>query len=124
MANNLAKCVERHVLTKKRDIRREIAIVEIGASLEQSTARLAQVLADSGGSPSSAVQKQEQLVALADAIAELGPDQRDVIVMRHLEGMAFRDIGERLDRSEGAVRMIWLRAIERLRKLLDERGVA
>src|SRR5688572_32875693 len=40
VVNNILRVVEQHVLTEKRDVRREVAIEEIGRRLEQSTVRL------------------------------------------------------------------------------------
>jgi RNA polymerase sigma-70 factor (ECF subfamily) len=47
-----------------------------------------------------------------------------VIVLRHVESLPFEDIGERMGRTSGAVRMLWLRAVKALRARLDERGMA
>jgi RNA polymerase sigma-70 factor (ECF subfamily) len=55
---------------------------------------------------------------LADHLAQLPADYREVIILRHLEGLAFEEVARRLDRSAGAVRILWLRALDRLRKLL------
>jgi RNA polymerase sigma-70 factor (ECF subfamily) len=123
LVHNLARVVERHLAADKRDVRREIAMDAIGASLERSAMRLVQVLADDATSPSSMAVQQEQSIVLADALTELPADYRDVIVMRHMESLAFKEIADRLGRSEGAVRMLWLRAMDRLRTLLAKKGV-
>jgi DNA-directed RNA polymerase specialized sigma24 family protein len=36
--------------------------------------------------------------------------------------MPFEEIGRRMERSSGAVRMLWLRAVKLLRERLDARG--
>ena len=53
-------------------------------------------------------------------MALLPVDYREVIVLRHIEGISFKEVGQRIQRSEGATRMLWLRAIERLRQTLDD----
>lgn len=123
LINNLARVVERHVLAEKRDVRREVSMEEIGASLERSTARLAAVLADGGTSPSSDAQRHEHAIVLADELAELPPDYREVIVLRHLEGLSFGEVSARMERTSGAVRMLWMRAIAQLRQQLETRGL-
>ena len=123
LVNNLARVVERHVLAEKRDVRREISMDEIGASLERSTARLVAVLADRGDSPSSDAQRNEHTIVLADELAELPDDYREVIVLRHLEGLSFNEVADHMNRSEGAVRMLWMRAIAQLRLQLEKRGL-
>jgi len=122
LVNNLSRLVEKHVLAEKRDVRREVSLEEIGARLERSTARLEGVLADhDAASPSSDLRRREDAVLLADHLARLPSDYRQVLVLRHLEGLPFKQVAQRMERSHGAVRMLWLRAMEQLRKLMDTR---
>ncbi|MGE0755534.1 MAG: sigma-70 family RNA polymerase sigma factor [Pirellulaceae bacterium] len=123
LVHTLARLVEYHVLAAKRDVRREIALEDMSASLERSTIRLGAILAAPGTSPSSAVEHHEHLLALADALAALRPEHGEVIRLRHLEGLPFAQVAERLQRTEGAVRMLWLRAIEQLRRQLAKRDL-
>jgi RNA polymerase sigma-70 factor (ECF subfamily) len=124
LVNNMLRVVEQHLLAEKRDIRREISLEQIGRRLEQSTARLESLLAQSGESPSGHAQRRESEVLLADALAELPQDYRDVILLRHIEGLPFDEVARRMERSSGAVRMLWLRALEKLRKTFPERELA
>jgi RNA polymerase sigma-70 factor (ECF subfamily) len=64
-----------------------------------------------------AVQQREEAVVLADRLAQLAEDYRDVLVLRNLQGLQFDEIAQRIGRSVGATRMLWLRAIEKLRLL-------
>jgi RNA polymerase sigma-70 factor (ECF subfamily) len=115
LVNNLAKFVEQHMLAARRDVRREVSIERLGAALEQSTIQLAALLPASGKSPSMAVQQREEAVVLADRLAQLSDDYREVLVLRNLQGLPFEEIASRINRSVGATRMLWLRAIEKLR---------
>jgi RNA polymerase sigma-70 factor (ECF subfamily) len=117
LVNNLAKFIEQHVLAAKRDVRREVSIEHLGKRLEQSTVQLAALLPTDSKSPSMAVQQREEAVQLADRLAELPADYREVLVLRNLQGLPFEEISQRIDRSVGATRMLWLRAIEKLRSL-------
>lgn len=119
LVNNLSRAVEQHVLAAKRDVRREVSRHRITASLDRSTMRLEAMLADHRPSAESDASTQEQLVRLANALAELSVDHRDVIVMRHLEGIPFAAVAQRMGRSSGATRMLWLRAIGQLRQAMD-----
>lgn len=123
LVNNLCRVVEQHVMAEKRDVRREVSLERLATSLEQSTARLEAVLPDPGSSPSAGFHRRELELALADQLAELPTDYRDVIVLRHIEALPFDEVGRRMERSSGAVRMLWLRAIKMLRERLDARGV-
>ncbi len=121
LANNLARAVEQHILTAKRDVRREVSRVQLDASLDHSAMRIEAILADHGSPADSHVSLQEQLVRLANALVKLTPDHRDVIVFRHFEGLPFADVAKRMNRSSGATRMLWLRGIEQLRHWMKER---
>ncbi|MFT7643032.1 MAG: RNA polymerase sigma-70 factor (ECF subfamily), partial [Pirellulaceae bacterium] len=116
--HNLARMVEKHVLAAKRDVRREVSLQEMAKEMDRSAIRLENVLADKGPSPSSDFSRDERSRVLADYLAELPSDYRDVLVLRNLEGLSFNDVAERMGRNSGAVRMLWLRAVEQLRKML------
>ena len=45
-------------------------------------------------------------VVLSDALAELGEDHREVIVLHHLEGLGWDEVARRMGRTAGAVRML------------------
>jgi RNA polymerase sigma-70 factor (ECF subfamily) len=115
LVNNLAKFVEQHMLAARRDVRREVSMERLGAALERSTIRLAALVPADGKTPSMAVQQREEEVVLADRLAQLPDDYREVLVLRNLQGLPFEQIAQRIDRSVGATRMLWLRAIEKLR---------
>jgi RNA polymerase sigma-70 factor (ECF subfamily) len=117
LVTNLAKFVERHMLAARRDVRRETPLDRFGAGLDRSTTRLAALLRSDGKSPSVAAQQREEAVVLANRLAELPNQYREVLVLRHIEGLPFEEVAARLHRSLGATRMLWLRAIERLREV-------
>lgn len=119
LINCLHHAYEAHVQAGRRDIRREISLDDMNHALDQSVIRLGHVLADHGPSPSAPVHERERAVAIADQLAKLKPDDRDVIVLRNLQGLSFDEIALRMDRKPGAVRMLWLRAIERFRKVYE-----
>ncbi len=53
---------------------------------------------------------------MANQLANLRPQYREVIIMRNLQGLSFEEIAVRTERNAGAVRMLWLRAIEKLKQ--------
>lgn len=61
--------------------------------------------------------------ALHAALAALPEGHRHVIVLRLLEGRSFADVAARLGVSEEACRMRFMRALERMRRALEEEGV-
>lgn len=56
---------------------------------------------------------------LRDAILQLKPDHRRVVVLRFIDGLDYADIAAILQKKEGAVRVIQHRALLALRKLLQ-----
>ncbi len=123
LVHNLIVAVRRHFDAGKRDVRREVSLEQVRSQMDTSALGVAAALAQDGTSPSDRVQREELLVALADDLSELPQDYREVIVLRHLQGCSFAEVAQRMDRNEGAVRMLWLRAIGQLRSRLNERGV-
>jgi len=73
-----------------------------------------------GSSPSQQASRREQSVLLADALSELPEDYREALVLRHLEGLTFPQVAERMGRSVDSVEKLWLRGITRLRKTVGE----
>ncbi|HEX7196966.1 MAG TPA: sigma-70 family RNA polymerase sigma factor [Candidatus Limnocylindria bacterium] len=56
---------------------------------------------------------------LRAAVGSLPEDRRQVIVLRFVDGLTAREIGDVLGRSEGAIRVLQHRALRELRSLLD-----
>lgn len=124
LMNNLLRAVEQHLKAAKRDVRREVSIDHAQVLGDRSAAAMASQLPHVGDSPSASIQRRENADSLGQMLASLPDDYREVIRLRHQEGLDFSTIGERMGRSSGAVRMLWLRGIKRLRCLLDEGSAA
>ena len=118
--NNLATAIEKHVLADKRDVRKRQSLDQEVGRADQSHARLARYLQQDMTSPSTPMQRDESLGQLLMAIDQLPPDYQQVIKMRHFEDLSFAQIAQRLDRNSGAVRMLWVRAVEKLRSCLEQ----
>jgi RNA polymerase sigma-70 factor (ECF subfamily) len=113
----LANQVRHFLGTKCRDLRLERALVD---ELDQSSRALNQGLIAPQSSPSQQAVRREQAVLLADALQNLPEDYREVIILRQLEGLSFPDVARRLGRTEDSVKNVWLRALARLRRTLEE----
>ncbi len=61
---------------------------------------------------------------LDDAIEQLGPIDRTAVILRFIEQRAYAEIGAALKLSEDAARMRIDRALDKLRQILEGRGVA
>jgi RNA polymerase sigma-70 factor (ECF subfamily) len=106
--NRLRDNVDR-LHTDKRDIRREIRLddrehsaggVFVGATdpIKVTT-------------PSVIMSRREDLDKLEKAIDKLKPEYREVIILAKIEELSYRQIGDMLGKSIGAVKMLVSRAI-------------
>lgn len=102
---------------QKRDRTRERSLE---AALDQSACRLELFLAADESSPSHKAQRNEQLLALSTALAELPEAQREAIVLRHLEHRRIEEIAEQLQRTPTAVAGLLKRGLRTLRSQMRE----
>jgi RNA polymerase sigma factor (sigma-70 family) len=70
--------------------------------------------------PDSALLVKERLEHLRSAFDELPESHHRVLIMRELEGLSYREIGERLDLSRPAVESVIFRARRRLEREYEE----
>jgi RNA polymerase sigma-70 factor (ECF subfamily) len=115
LVRNLADQAKRHQ-AGRRDLRRQESLE---ALLARSSAAVQDALAAGLSTPSARAARREQAVVLADALARLRPDDREVIELRHLQRLKFDEIAAHMGRSPGAVRVLWARALERLHRTLE-----
>lgn len=69
--------------------------------------------------PSPGVSSQEDL-ALAEALEALPETMREVVLRRVFEGEPFDQIARDLGRPASTVRVLWVRALRKLRERLGE----
>ncbi len=97
----LSNCVKdsvRHNRRQMRDIRLEQRQIHVGIS-------------DSEPSPSEQVRRRETDDLIWQAVERLSEDHRTIILLKQQKGLSFVEIGERMQRSPDAVRMLWSRAL-------------
>jgi RNA polymerase sigma-70 factor (ECF subfamily) len=99
--------------TQKKDVRRRIRVSDI----EDSFARLEEILVADDTSPSEIVQRNEQTAILLEAIQELPGNQRRAVILKHLHGYSLQQVAEILGLSESATAGL----LHRGRKQLAER---
>jgi RNA polymerase sigma-70 factor (ECF subfamily) len=76
--------------------------------------------ADSAESPSQYLLRRERELLVADALAQLDPDYREVILLRNLQQLDFAEVARRMNRSRPAVQMLWMRALRKLQERLSQ----
>lgn len=106
----------RHFGTRKRDLRREIPLNR----LEASSQALAACFADTGTSPSGAAQQKELRSRLEAIIEQLPAGDKEVLALRHFEQLSPSETAQVLQISNKAAGMRYLRALKRLREMLDK----
>lgn len=72
---------------------------------------------------SDLVQKQELSERLLNALKAMPEDYRIVLRLRHEQGLGFPEIGEQMQRSADAARMLWGRAVVMLAKVMQRHDV-
>lgn len=114
LANTLTDAVRRHT-TEARDVGHECSLE---ACLAEPSERLERWLASEQTSPSLEAERNEQLVNLAVALAQLPEDQRRALELKHLEGRSVEEVAQALERSVPGAAGLLRRGLERLRKVL------
>jgi RNA polymerase sigma-70 factor, ECF subfamily len=71
------------------------------------------------GLAASPQRTHDELAGLADALAELPPNQQRAILLREWQGLSYREIAEQLGLSEAAVETLLFRARRSLARKLD-----
>jgi RNA polymerase sigma-70 factor (ECF subfamily) len=88
---------------------------------DHSTTRLADLIVDSATTPGHAAVRAEQARRVREALGRLPEKYRELLIMRHLEGLKFSEIAAILDITVGAATMREVYALARIRPLLEER---
>jgi RNA polymerase sigma-70 factor (ECF subfamily) len=115
LARNLADEV-RKLRREKRDVGLEQSLQ---AAVEESSLRLERWLAADDSLPEHRAMRNEGLLQLAAAIEALPEDQRQAVVLHHLQGHSAADIAALLGRTEVAVAGLLRRGLKKLRVLLQ-----
>lgn len=69
--------------------------------------------------PEIELEWQLTLAELHDALLTLTEEQREVVLLRFVEGLSAREVGDIMGKQEGTVRGMQFRAIESLRRALS-----
>jgi RNA polymerase sigma-70 factor (ECF subfamily) len=111
---HLVRLHQQHLAAGKRSVRRE----EQWALPDHSALELAKRVLAPGTSPSKHLLRQELRRRVQEALEHLAERDREVLLLRYLEGLSTREAAAVLGITEGAVKVRHLRALERLRRLL------
>lgn len=117
LTNVLCRAI-RDMARGKRDVDREVTQQQLAQRIDRSTVAIEMFLHAQSASPSQAVDRQERITTLAQAIEQLPEPQRQAVVLHHLQGWSLQQIGAALDKSPAAVAGLLYRALKQLRDAL------
>lgn len=109
----------RHRVSAKRSVDREQPVVSPQGQ-DQSSYQLAALIGDRQLTPAEAALQKEIAGQVEHAITMLNESDSEIIIMRHYEMLSNQDIASALDLTEPAASMRYLRAIRRLKEVLEE----
>jgi RNA polymerase sigma-70 factor (ECF subfamily) len=107
----------RHRQAQRRSLDREQPIVP-AVFADRSSIELAAQFLDHEATPATAAMRHELQRRLENAVASLGEEDREIVLMRHFEQLSNQEVATLLGLSEAAASMRYLRAVRRLRGLL------
>jgi RNA polymerase sigma-70 factor (ECF subfamily) len=107
----------RHIKAKNRSVLREDP--DNLVINDESALELAARLAGGGSSPSRRLVRDELRKRVRDILSRLGPHDRQVLELRYLEELSTAETAEVLAISESAVKMRHLRAMARVKELIQ-----
>lgn len=113
MANKGA-AMAREYLADKRDVQMELRLQN---DLDRSSMDLAKIIPDRNSTPSHAAVRRERSVQLADAIAQVRGDKREVLILHGLQGMSVPDVAKSMGRTEASTWKLWARGLRDLRRI-------
>ena len=102
-----------------RDVAREIALHQ-APNANASSAALAARLVGHFTSPSQAAARAEAKEKLQCAIDSMKPLDREILALRHYEGLTSTEAAQILELEEDTARKRYLRALRRLGELLED----
>lgn len=114
--NRLVDLHRRHVQARKRSVSRE----EAPGISDSSAIQLADRLSASETGPVGRVLRSELRARIRRTLAQLSPAEREILVLRHLEQLSVAECTAVLGITEAAVKKRYVRALRRLRGLLDD----
>lgn len=109
----------RHRSAQRRSVDRERRL-SAAEHAERSSLDLAAALRDPELTPAAASIRRELEVRFLTALDDLNEEERDIVLMRHYEQLGNSEVAAALGISPAAAGMRHLRALRRLRSLLDE----
>lgn len=102
---------------EKRSAHREVGLGSPGDDTHHSP--LINLLVASMTSASAAFSRDQKELRLMEALEGLPEEGREALRLRYLEGLATKEIAERLGKTDGAIRVLLTRSLSRLQGVVE-----
>jgi RNA polymerase sigma-70 factor (subfamily 1) len=126
--NWLCQVAERRIIdahrrffgSQKRDAGKELSLNAAGGGGGTDTSRpgLINLLVASMTSASQAFSRDQKQMRMLTALEQLPEEHREALRLRYLEGMASKQIADKLGKSDGAIRVMLTRSLAKLQQIL------
>jgi RNA polymerase sigma-70 factor (ECF subfamily) len=116
----LLRVHRQHLGAEMRDVAREVSLYR-GALPAATSAALAAQLLGRDTRPSEAAVRAERSIRLQEALNSMDPLDREVLALRHFEQLSNGEAARVLGLQEPAAAKRYVRALKRLRLILDAR---
>jgi len=110
----------RHLGAQKRSVANEVALGAGGGNREDTSLSIAARLAGDLTSPSQAAIRDERMLQLRQALAEMDEIDREVLALRHFEELGNNEVAEILGIQKTAASNRYIRALKRLKDVLEQ----
>ena len=107
----------RHLVVKARNVNAEVRRMPAGAGM--TSVSLAARLVGGLTSPSQAMLREERLIQVREALEEMDEIDREVLALRHFEQLTNNEVAEVLGLQKAAASNRYVRALARLKQILD-----
>lgn len=112
LGRKISSAVALHMGTSKRDISRES-----GAAVGNMIVEVNKSLHSREKAPGDVVSLEEDALIIQRLLASLPEEYRQVVQWRNLDNIQFKEIANRIGKSAGATRLVWLRAMRMLKEM-------
>ena len=109
-----------HFGAQKRDAGKEVGLHTPVRGSGEGGGGLADLISVSLTSPSKAVSRQQKEFHMLAALEDLPEEAREAVRLRYVEGLPSKEIAERIGKSDGAVRVLLTRSLQKLQDVLSQ----
>jgi RNA polymerase sigma-70 factor (ECF subfamily) len=116
LVNKITEARRHYYHSQRRALAREALPTELTNGSDPAWNQIASDL-----TPHRQLVSGETAENISRAMDRLSPDHQQVIRLKNWELLGFDEIGRRMNRSAGAARALWMRALEQLALALEQR---